>query len=30
MRIGLKVVLPSYVNQHGALRRSDKSKQFVD
>ena len=30
MRISFKVVLPTHVNQHGALRRSDKSNQFVD
>ena len=30
MRIGLEVVLRSYVNQPGALRRADKSNEFVD
>jgi hypothetical protein len=30
MRIGLEILLRSDVNQHGALRRADKSNQFVD
>jgi hypothetical protein len=30
MRIGLKVALLSYVNQHRALRCANKSDQFVD
>ena len=32
MRCGssVEVVLPPHVNQHGALRRANKSNQFVD
>jgi hypothetical protein len=30
MRIGLEILLRSYVNQQGALRRADKSNQLVD
>ena len=30
MRVGLELVLRAYVDERGALRRADQSKQFVD